>query len=279
MDVKQLSLADYSKLDNVPVMNQDLSASGFTPVANTYYKHTGATTDTFVQGVIYYYDGSKYNALNGSGGVDIAATQEEFNSFIVAENVGKLISYNGDLYIVDVAQDAFVDAPVAVGDKISELQFDTTKTPDLYPLLDADIIKLIITGTYSVDVGNGTMLDVPFGLQLQQQWEPSNTELCWIELVDSETLDTKTTIFYRQAARNWNGVITDELGWLVDSLILDTPVTVTEVNGQDTWSDYTKVKYASKVYAKKIATIEDINTRLDTIEAQIGSAVAELATI
>ena len=68
MKLPQLSLADYNQLDSIPVINQDLSASGFTPVANTYYCHTGATTDTFTQGVIYLYD-TEYKALDGGGGV------------------------------------------------------------------------------------------------------------------------------------------------------------------------------------------------------------------
>lgn len=67
MKLSQLSLADYNLLDNIPVINQDLSASGFTPVANTYYRHTGATTDTFTQGVIYLYD-TAYHKLGESGG-------------------------------------------------------------------------------------------------------------------------------------------------------------------------------------------------------------------
>lgn len=67
MKLSQLSLADYSKLDNIPVINQDLSATDFTPVANTYYRHTGTTTDTFTQGVIYLYD-TAYHKLGESGG-------------------------------------------------------------------------------------------------------------------------------------------------------------------------------------------------------------------
>lgn len=59
---------DYNQIENIPVINQDLSASGFTPVANTYYRHTGATTDTFTQGVIYLYD-TAYHKLGESGGV------------------------------------------------------------------------------------------------------------------------------------------------------------------------------------------------------------------
>ena len=35
MKLSQLSLADYNMLDNIPVINQDLSATDFTPVGNT----------------------------------------------------------------------------------------------------------------------------------------------------------------------------------------------------------------------------------------------------
>lgn len=65
--IAQLVEGNYNILDNIPVINQDLSASGFTPVANTYYRHTGATTDTFTQGVIYLYD-TAYHKLGESGG-------------------------------------------------------------------------------------------------------------------------------------------------------------------------------------------------------------------
>lgn len=83
MKLSQLSLADYNQLDSIPVINQDLSASGFTPVANTYYRHTGATTDTFTQGVIYLYD-TAYHKLGESGGDYLTykgdwATNTEYN--------------------------------------------------------------------------------------------------------------------------------------------------------------------------------------------------------
>ena len=57
----------YNNLSDIPVINQDLTASGFTPTVNTYYRHTGATTDTFTQGVIYLYD-TAYHKLGESGG-------------------------------------------------------------------------------------------------------------------------------------------------------------------------------------------------------------------
>ena len=78
MKLSQLSLADYNQLDNIPVINQDLSASGFTPTANTYYRHTGATTDTFTQGVIYLYD-TAYHKLGESGGGGTTLNKYTYN--------------------------------------------------------------------------------------------------------------------------------------------------------------------------------------------------------
>ena len=73
-------VSDYNNLNNIPVINQDLSASGFTPVANTYYRHTGATTDTFTQGVIYLYD-TAYHKLGESGGTTLNRYTYSFTSY------------------------------------------------------------------------------------------------------------------------------------------------------------------------------------------------------
>ena len=66
---EDVACGNYNILDNIPVINQDLTASDFTPVANTYYRHTGSTTAAFTQGVIYCYDGTEYKALDGAGGI------------------------------------------------------------------------------------------------------------------------------------------------------------------------------------------------------------------
>lgn len=79
MKLSQLSLADYNQLDSIPVINQDLSASGFTPTANIYYRHTGATTATFTQGVIYLYD-TAYHKLGESGGGTALNRYEVYNN-------------------------------------------------------------------------------------------------------------------------------------------------------------------------------------------------------
>ena len=97
MKLSQLSLADYNKLDSIPVINQDLSATDFTPVANTYYRHTGATTDTFTQGVIYLYD-TAYHKLGDSGG-DYLTYKGDWATN-TAYNVNDTVTYKGNLYEV-----------------------------------------------------------------------------------------------------------------------------------------------------------------------------------
>lgn len=98
--------SDYNALDNIPVINQDLTASDFTPVANTYYRHTGATTDTFTQGVIYLYD-TAYHKLGESGGTTLnkytysvyittgAATTDSTNAITLIDKIlNNAKSYN-----------------------------------------------------------------------------------------------------------------------------------------------------------------------------------------
>lgn len=99
MKLSQLSLADYNQLDSIPVINQDLSASGFTPVANTYYRHTGTTTDTFTQGVIYLYD-TAYHKLGESGGDYLSYKGDWLTN--TAYNVNDAVTWktNGRLYEV-----------------------------------------------------------------------------------------------------------------------------------------------------------------------------------
>lgn len=60
--------SDYDKLENKPIINQDLSDGDFTPTANTYYHNTGAT-ESYKQNVIYFYNGTEYKELGEKGDV------------------------------------------------------------------------------------------------------------------------------------------------------------------------------------------------------------------
>lgn len=103
----------YNDLSNIPVINQDLTASGFTPVTNTYYKHTGTTTDLYTNGVIYFYNGTKYASLDGS----TAVTEQ--------------VTVAADDWVLDCTTYKQVPVnPIENGDNVGVLYFDTTKTPD-----------------------------------------------------------------------------------------------------------------------------------------------------
>lgn len=56
---------DYSKLTNAPITLANLAEEGFEPEANTYYEHLGETTEDFIKGIIYLYDGKEYKAIDG----------------------------------------------------------------------------------------------------------------------------------------------------------------------------------------------------------------------
>lgn len=58
---------DYSKLTNAPITLVNLADKNFIPEVNTYYEHLGETTQDFVKGIIYLYNGAEYKAIDGSG--------------------------------------------------------------------------------------------------------------------------------------------------------------------------------------------------------------------
>ena len=91
MKLSQLSLADYNQLDSIPIINQDLSATDFTPVANTYYRHTGSTTAMFTQGVIYLYD-TTYHKLGESGGTTLNRYEVYNNGNAISSDLLKAIA-------------------------------------------------------------------------------------------------------------------------------------------------------------------------------------------
>ena len=95
---------DYNDLSNRPIINQDLDEVGFTAVANTYYRHTGSTS-TYTNGVVYFYDGTNFNAVGGaSGGVPIVTITSQYAQLsqddydILHDNDFSCIKFNGTIY-------------------------------------------------------------------------------------------------------------------------------------------------------------------------------------
>ena len=161
-------VSDYNNLDNIPVINQDLSASGFTPVANTYYRHTGATTATFTQGVIYLYD-TAYHKLGDSGG----SGGTTLNRYEVTTGSGALLNS-----IINTAKSVNVCTLDVNGYKINMFKEDSSdccgyyyssKTIDNSIHIIQYIIRLYKTGTrniFAIDFTIGKVLQDVSGLSV-----------------------------------------------------------------------------------------------------------------
>ena len=157
---------NYNMLDNIPVINQDLSASGFTPVTNTYYRHTGATTDTFTQGVIYLYD-TAYHKLGESGG------GTTLNRYEVTTGSGALLNS-----IINTAKSVNVCTLDVNGYKIIMFKEDSSdccgyyygsKTIDNSIHIIKYVIRLYKTGTrniFAIDLTTGKKLQDASGLSV-----------------------------------------------------------------------------------------------------------------
>ena len=157
----------YNDLANIPVITQDLSASGFTPVANTYYRHTGATTDAFTQGVIYLYD-TAYHKLGESGGGGTT-----LNRYEVTTGSGALL-YS----IINTAKSVNVCTLDVNGYKIIMFKEDSSdccgyyyssKTIDNSIHIIKYIIRLYTTGTrniFAIDLTTGKRLQDVSGLSV-----------------------------------------------------------------------------------------------------------------
>lgn len=89
----------------------------------------------------------------------IVNTEEELNALLTEENLGKTVSYNGALYVI--AEGGSSNAPIAVGDTIDKIYFDTSKSAEeVYnALLELDWDNPDVDedgkGIYLVNNGNG----------------------------------------------------------------------------------------------------------------------------
>ena len=70
---KVLSVDDYNMLKNLPIINQDLDATGFVGIEGAYYRHIGSSTNEgLVPGTIYRYQNDEFKELGaGNGGSSV----------------------------------------------------------------------------------------------------------------------------------------------------------------------------------------------------------------
>lgn len=130
---------DYDELENVPVINQDLSATGFTPVKDTYYRHTGTTNRDYTKGVIYKC-------------VDVGSVNESLEMYEMAS-----------MYDVYTALDEGVAPLLPVEKDITNASTNVAiKTVDnqcLFTVTDSDIRSHSFVRLYPMDEATETWLN------------------------------------------------------------------------------------------------------------------------
>ena len=130
---------NYDELENVPVINQDLSATGFTPVKDTYYRHTGTTNRDYTKGVIYKC-------------VDVGSTNESLEMYEVAS-----------MYDVYTAINESVAPLLPVEKDITNASTNVSITgvegPYLFTVTDSDISSYDFIRLYPMDEGTETWLN------------------------------------------------------------------------------------------------------------------------
>lgn len=131
--------SNYDDLSNIPVINQDLSATGFTPVKDTYYRHTGTTNSDYTNGVIYKC-------------VDVGSTSKPLRLYEVAS-----------MHDVYTALDEGVTPLLPVEKDITEASTNVAiKTVDnqcLFTVTDSDISSYRFVRLYPMDEATETWLN------------------------------------------------------------------------------------------------------------------------
>ena len=164
----------------------------------------------------------------------IASTPEEMAALLVPDNHGAVMFWEGDYYLIDAPR-------VYVGNTITGLYFDTTKTPDVYnDFILGGESKLIETDqAWSFEIEGQTFSGVA-SLRAQNLDDPPQAELAFDKVTtdeDGNLVSLDGVVVYRDYEEFWanNGKPT---GWLVDHITFDKPVKVTAVHHRDLWGDY-----------------------------------------
>lgn len=131
--------SNYDDLLNIPVINQDLSATGFTPVKDTYYRHTGTTNRDYTKGVIYKC-------------VDVGSINESLEMYEMAS-----------IYDVQMTINQAVAPMLPVEKDITNASTNVSITgvesPYLFTVTDSDISSYDFIRLYPMDEGTETWLN------------------------------------------------------------------------------------------------------------------------
>lgn len=130
---------NYDELENVPVINQDLSATGFTPVKDTYYRHTGTTNRDYTKGVIYKC-------------VDVGSINESLEMYEVPSMYDVYTTINKAVVPLFPAEKDITEASTNVS-------ITGVEGPYLFTVTDSDISSYDFIRLYPMDEGTETWLN------------------------------------------------------------------------------------------------------------------------
>lgn len=131
--------SNYDELENVPVINQDLSATGFTPVKDTYYRHTGTTNRDYTEGVIYKC-------------VDVGSINESLEMYKMASIYDVRMTINrGVVPLLPTKKD--------ITNASTNVSITGVEGPYLFTVTDSDISSYDFIRLYPMDEGTETWLN------------------------------------------------------------------------------------------------------------------------
>ena len=130
---------NYDELEIVPVINQDLSATGFTPVKDTYYRHTGTTNRDYTKGVIYKC-------------VDVGSINESLEMYEIAS------IYDVRMTISDAVV-PLLPTEKDITNASTNVSITGVEGPYLFTVTDSDISSYDFIRLYPMDEGTETWLN------------------------------------------------------------------------------------------------------------------------
>lgn len=131
--------SNYDDLSNIPVINQDLSATGFTPVEDTYYRHTGTTNRDYTNGVIYKC-------------VDVGSTSKPLRLF-------ELTTIYDVQMTINQAVVRLLPAEKDITEASTNVSITGVEAPYLFTVTDSDISSYDFIRLYPMDEGTETWLN------------------------------------------------------------------------------------------------------------------------
>lgn len=130
---------DYNNLSNIPVINQDLSESGFTPVKDTYYRHTGTTDRNYTKGVIYKC-------------VDVGSTSESLEMFEIASIYDVRME-------ISKAVGPLLPAAKNITNASTNVSITGSASPYFFTVTDSDVSSYKFVRLYPMDEDTETWLN------------------------------------------------------------------------------------------------------------------------